>query len=103
MAYTLPVDETPQPGLCLLLLDEPRTFPAFREEQVRRYLHDHYRHYEPLMAFGPYHAMLPVEVRRRAVAEQFDVPRFLRAIEDLEVQLAPEEIAEDLLCLIASS
>lgn len=96
VSYTLPTDDTPQPGLCLLLLDEPRAIPALTPEGVQRYLHDHYRRYESMLALGAYHHLLPVELRRRTVVEQFDVPRFIEAVERLRIERASEALAEEL-------
>lgn len=103
ISYTLPAYETSQPGICLLLQDEPRAVPSLSYEQVKRYLHDHYRRYEPLMSLGAYHHLLPPELRRRAVVEQFDVPRFIQAVEDLRIERASETLTQELQELISSS
>lgn len=100
LGYTLAVDQTPQPGLCLLLRDPPRTMPSLTLEQIRRYLRDHYRRYESLMSLGAYHHLLPVELRRRAVTEQFDIPRFTEALEALQVESAPESLTQELTGLV---
>lgn len=94
--YTLPASATPEPGICLLLHDEPRALPTWSEEQVTRYLHEHYRRYEPLLALGAYHSLLPAGLRRRSVIEQFDVPRFVRGVAMLHIEHAPEELTERL-------
>ncbi|HWQ12047.1 MAG TPA: hypothetical protein VNL77_04570, partial [Roseiflexaceae bacterium] len=70
--------------------------PAWSEPQVARYLHDTYRQYEPLLALGPFQHLLPPALRRRAVVEQFDVPRFLAAVAELRPAAAPEELAQPL-------
>ena len=93
LRYTLPVQATAQPGLCLLLGDEPRSLPTITADRVTRYLHDHYRQYETMLALGAYHHLLPVKLRRQAVVAQFDVPRFVEAIAGLQVQRAPEALA----------
>ncbi len=103
--YTMPAMETPEPGLCLLLQDvgDARGGSGLRaailswtHEQVVHYLHDKYRRYEPMLALGAYHHLLPVELRRRAVVEQFDVPRFLQAVENLNIGHAGEAPTEEL-------
>ncbi len=101
LAYTLPVAPTSQVGLCLLFTDEPRSIPACTPAQVERYLHDRYRTYEPILALGAYHHLVPVDLRRRAVVEQFDVPRFIRAVEGLRMERASEALTEELHLLIA--
>ncbi|MBF6612771.1 MAG: DEAD/DEAH box helicase [Chloroflexi bacterium] len=100
LAYTLPVEPTSQVGLCLLFTDEPRSIPAFTAIQVERYLRDRYRAYEPMLALGAYHHLVPVELRRRAVVEQFDVPRFIRAVEGLRMDHASEALMEELHPLV---
>jgi len=100
LRYTLPADDTPQPGMCLLLPEAPRTLPSWKIEQVERYLRDRYRRYEKLLALGAYHHLLPLDLRRRAVIEQFDAPRFLQAVNRLKLELAPETLTESLQALI---
>lgn len=100
LAYTLPVAPTSQVGLCLLFTDEPRSIPALTAIQVERYLRDRYRAYEPMLALGAYHHLVPVELRRRAVVEQFDVPRFIRAVEGLRMEHASEALMEELHPLV---
>lgn len=85
----LPVDDTSQPGLCLLLLDEPRMLPLFTEAAVEQYLRDHFRRYEPLLELGAYQHLLPLALRRRSVAEQFDAARFVLALQELRMERAP--------------
>ena len=100
MRFKLPVQETSQPGLCLLLPEELRALPQWTEETVTRYLTDHFRSYESMLALGAYHHLLPVALRRRAVIEQFDVPRFVRVTATLEVITAPETLIESLTNLL---
>jgi ATP-dependent Lhr-like helicase len=100
LAYTLPVGPASQIGLCLLCGDEPRAVPAITPAQVERYLQERYRAYEPMMALGAYHHLLPVELRRRAVVEQFNVPRFLQAVQSLRMERASEALTEELHLLI---
>jgi len=100
LRYTLPVEETTQPGLCLLLSEEPRSLPLWTPEQVNRYLRDQYRRYERWLALGAYHHLLPLELRRRAVVEQFEAPRFTNAINGLRIVRSPEALTESLESLI---
>lgn len=44
--------------------------------------------------------LLPLALRRRAVVEQFDVPRFMAAVAALRPLVAPEELADDLAALV---
>ncbi len=99
MLYTLPAEETNQPGLCLLLPEKIIRSPSWTAVQVTLYLHDHYRRYERLLALGAYHPLLPIDLRRRAVVEQFDVPRFVQAISQL---LPPRYLDENLIDTLQS-
>jgi ATP-dependent Lhr-like helicase len=100
LRYRVAAEETAQPGLCLRLPDPPQAPPAWSEEQVIQYLQDNYRRFEPLLALGPFQHLLPPQLRRRAVVEQFDVPLFLEAITALQPLAAPEALAEDLIELL---
>ena len=100
LRYRVAAEETAQPGLCLRLPDPPQAPPAWSEEQVIQYLQDNYRRFEPLLALGPFQHLLPPQLRRRAVVEQFDVPLFLEAITALQPLVAPEALAEDLIELL---
>ena len=60
----------------------------------------HYRELEPLLDLGPFHRLLPVHLRRRAVVEQFNVPRFLEAISTLRPSGAPDALTDDLADLL---
>ena len=100
LRYTLPVSESTQPGLCVLLREESRALPALSAEQTLRYLHEHMRQYEGLLALGAYNHLVPRELRRQAVVEQFDVARFEAAVAGLKLQRITEAVAEDLLRLV---
>jgi ATP-dependent Lhr-like helicase len=101
--YHIAAKETSQPGLCLYLPDEPRAWPTWTEAEVSRYLHDNYRKFESMLALGPFHDLLPTSLRRRAVVEQFDVPRFLAAVAVLEPIAAPEALTVGLANLLRES
>lgn len=101
LRYTVPVEESAQPGLCLLLRDEPRDLPSLSAAQVERYLHDHLRQYEALLALGAYHHLLPRAVRSRATIEQFGVERFVAAVAQLRIARDPT-VAETLTRLVAA-
>jgi hypothetical protein len=103
LRYRVPAEESVQPGLCVRLADEPQPPPAWTEEQVIRYLEDNYRRFESLLALGPFQTLLPLKLRRRAIVEQFDVPRFLGAVSALRPLVAPESQAEDLAALLNDS
>jgi ATP-dependent Lhr-like helicase len=100
LRYKIPAGETTNVGLCIRLPDEPRALPEWPAAQVTRYLQDNYRSYEPLLALGPFQHLLPLKLRRRAVVEQFDQPRFLAALAALHPVVAPEELGEELAELI---
>jgi ATP-dependent Lhr-like helicase len=100
LRYRQPATETERPGLCLLLSDEPRALPSWTREQVMQYLEDNFRRFEPMLALGPFHSLLPVHLRCRAVIEQFDVPRFREAVNALRPRVAPDSLAEDLVDLL---
>jgi ATP-dependent Lhr-like helicase len=100
LRYHVAAQESGPIGLCLNLPDEPRAPPAWTEAQVVQYLQDSYRSFEPLLALGPFQQLLPIILRRRAVVEQFDVPRFLAAVTSLRPILAPESLAMDLRRLL---
>jgi ATP-dependent helicase Lhr and Lhr-like helicase len=98
--YTTPAEKTAQIGLCLLLPENPPVSLVWTLQQVSRYLHDHYRRYERLLAFGAYHHLLPLELRRRAVVEQFDIPRFINAVANLRFESVLENLMEELQSLL---
>ena len=100
VSYTLSVEETKQPGLCLLMHEEPRALPTWTEEQVKRYLRDNYRRYESMLSLGAYHHLLPTKLRRRSVVEQFNVPRFVHAIQSLHIERTYEAPTNDLEALL---
>jgi ATP-dependent helicase Lhr and Lhr-like helicase len=101
LRYRSAAEESAQLGLCLRLADEPRAPPSWTEEQVVRYLEDNYRRFESLLALGPFETLLPIELRRRAVVEQFDVALFLDAVAALRPLAPPAALAEDLIALLA--
>ena len=101
--YTLPAEETSQPGICLLLPETLRTSPVWTPEQVTLYLRDQYRRYEKRLALGAYHHLLPLDLRRRAVIDQFDVPRFVQALGQLRPERSPAKLVETLRNLTSSS
>jgi len=100
LRYQIYASQTANMGLCVELGDEPRALPAWTEDAVARYCADNYRELEPMLALGPLQSLLPTTLRRRAVVAQFDVPRFLAAIDALRPARAPEQGADDLLALL---
>jgi hypothetical protein len=100
LRHRVAVRPTERPGLCLSLPDDSLALPVWSEEQVIRYLHDAERLYEQVLALGPYHHLLPLPLRRRAIVEQFDPPRFLTAVARLRPVAAPEALADDLIALV---
>lgn len=100
--YTVRAEASPVPGICLRLQAGAK-IPMPTPEQVQAYVHDNYRRYEPLLALGAYQHLLPVELRRRAVVEQFNVLGFVTALSSLRVEWAPEDISQDLLALLLNA
>ncbi len=98
---TLPVAQSAQPGLCLLLHEEPRDLPAITRKQVERYLHEHLHQYERLLALGAYQHLLPRSLRIQAVVDQFDVATFLEAVAALRIERTAEAPAAALAALVA--
>ncbi len=99
----LPVEESAQPGLCLLLRDEPRSLPALSPAQVERYLGSHLHQYERLLGLGAYQHLLPRRLRQQAVVEQFGVQTFVEATTALRPTRAVETAAAALAGLASSS
>jgi ATP-dependent helicase Lhr and Lhr-like helicase len=97
---TLPVEESTQPGLCMLLHDEPRGLPSISLKHAERYLRDHAHQYEGLLALGAYQHLLPRNLRRQAVVEQFDVGCFVETVATLRLERTAESAAEALVGLI---
>lgn len=100
LSYTLSAEATLQPGLCVLLHDECRHLPIFTTEQVNRYLADSYRRYETMLATGAFYHLLPLDLRRRTIIEQFNVPRFMQALAALQLDHKPESIHDVLQTLL---
>ena len=96
LRYRVAAREHGPPGLCLGLPDEHLPSLAWTEPQVTQYLRDKHRQYEPLLDLGPFQQFLPAALRRRAVVEQFNVPRFLAAVAALRPVVAPEALAAEL-------
>lgn len=93
LRYTLPAQRSALPGLCVHVAEALSAVPAWSQEQVTRYVLDHVRLYERLLAPGAYHHLLPPTIRRRAVLELFDVPRFLALIRTFQIVAVSENAA----------
>jgi hypothetical protein len=100
LRYQIYASQTKNMGLCVELGDEPRALPSWTEDVVVRYCADNYREIEPMLALGPLQSLLPTRLRQRAVIAQFDVPRFLAAIDALRPIRAPEQGTDALLTLL---
>jgi ATP-dependent Lhr-like helicase len=94
------VSESSQPGLALLLREEPADLPPISIEQTTRYLHEHMRQYEGMLALGAYQHLLPWPLRQRSVAEQFDAWHFAEAVARLRVGHKLDATAEHLALLL---
>lgn len=90
------------PELCFLLRNDPQTLtmPHWGEARIRRYVESHYRTLERMLDLGPFQHLLPVEQRRRAVVDQFDVPVFVAAVSRMVFIPAPEAALETLAALV---
>jgi ATP-dependent Lhr-like helicase len=95
----LTVRAAAQPGLALLLREEPRSLPLLSIEQTTRYLQEHVRLYEGMLALGAYQHLLPWPLRQGAGVTEFDVTRFVENLGGMKVRRAPEQMAEGLLRL----
>src|SRR5205085_11806082 len=100
LRYRISATGTTQPGVCVRLPGEPQALPLWTEAQVVRYLEDTYRELEALLNLGPFQRLLPVHRRRRAVVEQFNVPRFQEAIAALRPSVAPDALTDNLAGLL---
>lgn len=103
LGYTRAVEATAQPGLCVRLREPLHELPYWTADQVVRYVQDDYQRYEPLLALGAYHHLLPGALRRRAVVEQFNVRRFLDIIQALHLVSTPETLSEELRGLLTDT
>jgi len=80
-----PVAPTDTPGLTIHLDAQPDAWPTLNAEQVTRGLEQARSKWEALLPLGVYHRLLPGPLRTRAVNEQFNVSRFLAAVNGLTV------------------
>ncbi|MHB8626190.1 MAG: DEAD/DEAH box helicase [Aggregatilineales bacterium] len=81
----LPVTVTDSPGLTIHVAAPPGEWPAFSAEQVVRCLEQTRSRWETLLPLGVYHRLLPGTLRFRTVVEQFNIPRFIEAVNALTV------------------
>ncbi len=79
----LPVAQTETPGLTIHFGMKPGVLPTFSIQHVTRILEQSRSKWETLLPLGVYHRLLPAPLRIRAVIEQFNIPRFLDAVNDL--------------------
>ncbi len=101
LRYRVRAAATSQPGLCLWLEDvDTFAMPSWPADQVRRYLEDHYRSLERLLDLGPFQHLLSPALRRRAVIDQFDIPRFLDAVAALRPLQNADHLAASLSDLL---
>lgn len=93
-------EATAEPGLCLQLPDDHGVLRSFTPERVDEHLRQFYHDLEPMLDCGPYQHLLPTHLRQRVVADLFDIPRFLSALDALHPARASASIAGALLALI---
>jgi ATP-dependent helicase Lhr and Lhr-like helicase len=103
LRYQLPAQETDLMGLYVWLPDEPSALPQWSETQVYSYLQDRYQRFEVSLELGAFHTLLPDILRRQAVIEKVNPPRFLTAVSSFVV--VPEEGNNSFLweCIYSSS
>lgn len=99
----LPATESSQPGLCLRLAEAPQRLPEVTATQVTHYLAGAYRQYETGLELGAYQHLLPRDLRRQAVVDQFGAERFVAAIQRLQLTVAPESVAASLQNLLGDA
>ncbi|MBN1310982.1 MAG: DEAD/DEAH box helicase [Anaerolineae bacterium] len=100
LRFRVSVEQTAVPGLCLRLADKPLKSFSWTETQVEGYLKEDFRRFEKMLALGAFHPFLPRDLRRRAVIEQVNVPRFLDALAALCYTTIPEDVRESLFDLL---
>jgi ATP-dependent Lhr-like helicase len=95
------VERTALSGVCVLLRDNPASlaWPAWPEAHIRRYVESQYHRLERMLDLGPFHHLLPVSLRRRAVIDQLDVSTFISATSRLQPMPAPDAVLETLRSL----
>ena len=98
----IPIKRTKSPGLCLLLIEHPRAivWPTWTVDQIRRFAEAHYRNLQPLLDMGAFHHMLPPQLQQQAVVNQFDVPKFVDIVNNLQPIRAPDELVNKLSDLL---
>lgn len=103
LSYHMVIYPRKSSGLYFHLRDDPQTviWSSWTIGQVRRYVEDHYRNLEPFLDLGAFHHLLPGSLRRQAVVEQFDVPRFHAAMSALQISSITDSILELLLNLLS--
>ncbi|MBA3943447.1 MAG: DEAD/DEAH box helicase [Herpetosiphonaceae bacterium] len=99
----LAVAPTEQLGLCLHPADQSLSLPSWSDEHVRQHLATHYHAIEPMLALGPFQHLLPDQLRRQSVIDQFDIARFQLALAALQPTLAPDSLTVDLRILLDST
>ncbi len=93
-------EATAEPGLCLQLPDDLDVLRSFTTARVEEHLRQFYQDLEPMLDCGPYQRLLPLHLRQRVVADLFDIPRFLQALDALRPTRASASVAAALLTLI---
>jgi ATP-dependent Lhr-like helicase len=87
-------------GLCLEIPEPLTQVPVWTEAQVRQHLGARYRLYEGMMALGAYHGVLPPELKRKSVMDQFAMHRFLDITARWSIEIATEDQSSHLISLI---
>ena len=94
------MSESAQPGLCLLLREEPRALPTLSAEQRCAISTSTCASMKACWRWARTIILCRASLRRQAVVEQFDVERFVAAVAGLKVQRMAEAMTEDLLRLV---
>jgi ATP-dependent helicase Lhr and Lhr-like helicase len=100
LRYTIIAEASSCPGICLLISEPLQRIPEWPPAQVQRYLADQFQRYESLLAIGQFQQLLPLAIRKQAVADQFAIGRFLAALQTRPPAIATPATHERLLALL---
>lgn len=101
LRFQAAVEKTAVPGLCLRLEDRPLKPFIWTELQVTDYIREDFRRFETMLALGAFHRFLPADLRRQAVIEQVNIPRFIDTLGMMHYTAVYESATDDLFRLLA--
>lgn len=100
LRYGIRAEATIQPGLCIFLPEQIASVPGWSEQEVRRYLLDHYRRFEPMLDLGAYYRHVPPYLAQQAVIDQIDPIAFLSTLVKLRLSHPSDDLAARLRELV---